>query len=175
VELVVIEWKLADEYDNGYLHGRLPTYRRDLDKPTGPIVSDDPRDLFYDPFYQFLRGTLLAWWMVQENDGGFGASAFTYVSVAPQGNNRFRQAVVEDASRPAAPRRRDAWAQRLRPLPACPVGRRRHRSSDVPIIILSGKAEHTDRVRGLERGADDYITTRFRGPARVSVATSSPP
>jgi DNA-binding response OmpR family regulator len=29
---------------------------------------------------------------------------------------------------------------------------------DVPIIMLSAKAEHTDRIRGLERGADDYVT-----------------
>jgi two-component system, OmpR family, alkaline phosphatase synthesis response regulator PhoP len=35
---------------------------------------------------------------------------------------------------------------------------------DVPIIILSAKAEHTDRVRGLERGADDYITKPFHYP-----------
>jgi DNA-binding response OmpR family regulator len=29
---------------------------------------------------------------------------------------------------------------------------------DLPIIMLSAKAEHTDRVRGLSRGADDYVT-----------------
>jgi DNA-binding response OmpR family regulator len=29
---------------------------------------------------------------------------------------------------------------------------------DLPIIMLSAKAEHTDRVRGLARGADDYVT-----------------
>jgi PleD family two-component response regulator len=30
---------------------------------------------------------------------------------------------------------------------------------DLPIIMLSAKAEHVDRVRGLQRGADDYVTT----------------
>ena len=29
---------------------------------------------------------------------------------------------------------------------------------DLGIIMLSAKAEHTDRVRGLVRGADDYVT-----------------
>jgi DNA-binding response OmpR family regulator len=29
---------------------------------------------------------------------------------------------------------------------------------NLPIIMLSAKAEHTDRVRGLSRGADDYVT-----------------
>ena len=35
---------------------------------------------------------------------------------------------------------------------------------DVPIIMLSAKAEHTDRVRGLSRGADDYVTKPFHYP-----------
>jgi DNA-binding response OmpR family regulator len=35
---------------------------------------------------------------------------------------------------------------------------------DVPIIMLSAKAEHTDRVRGLTRGADDYVTKPFHYP-----------
>jgi len=33
--------------------------------------------------------------------------------------------------------------------------------SDVPIIILTGRAEETDRVIGLEIGADDYMTKPF--------------
>jgi DNA-binding response OmpR family regulator len=36
--------------------------------------------------------------------------------------------------------------------------------SDLPIIMLSAKAEHTDRVRGLNRGADDYVTKPFHYP-----------
>jgi DNA-binding response OmpR family regulator len=43
---------------------------------------------------------------------------------------------------------------------------------DVPIIMLSAKAEHTDRVRGLARGADDYVTKPFHYPellARIAV------
>src|SRR5690348_11868970 len=35
---------------------------------------------------------------------------------------------------------------------------------DLPIIMLSAKAEHTDRVRGLTRGADDYVTKPFHYP-----------
>ena len=35
---------------------------------------------------------------------------------------------------------------------------------DLAIIMLSAKAEHTDRVRGLVRGADDYVTKPFHYP-----------
>jgi two-component system alkaline phosphatase synthesis response regulator PhoP len=37
----------------------------------------------------------------------------------------------------------------------------RQRGVDVPIIMLTARGEETDRVRGLELGADDYITKPF--------------
>ena len=41
------------------------------------------------------------------------------------------------------------------------VCKRLRRESDVPIIMLTAKAEETDRVVGLEIGADDYMTKPF--------------
>ena len=35
------------------------------------------------------------------------------------------------------------------------------RESDVPIIMLTAREAHVDRIRGLERGADDYIVKPF--------------
>jgi two-component system KDP operon response regulator KdpE len=35
------------------------------------------------------------------------------------------------------------------------------RVSDVPVIMLTGRAEDVDQVRGLELGADDYVTKPF--------------
>ena len=41
-------------------------------------------------------------------------------------------------------------------------------SSDIPIIMLSAKAETFDKVLGLELGADDYITKPFEGKELVA-------
>lgn len=39
--------------------------------------------------------------------------------------------------------------------------RRIRAASDVPVVILSGRGGEADRVRGLELGADDYVTKPF--------------
>jgi len=43
---------------------------------------------------------------------------------------------------------------------------------DIPIIMLTSKAEHADKVRGLELGASDYVTKPFdEGELRARVNT----
>jgi DNA-binding response OmpR family regulator len=41
------------------------------------------------------------------------------------------------------------------------VARALRRDGDVPIIMLTARTEETDRVAGLELGADDYVTKPF--------------
>ncbi len=41
------------------------------------------------------------------------------------------------------------------------VARLMRRSGDVPIIMLTARADEADRVAGLELGADDYVTKPF--------------
>jgi two-component system phosphate regulon response regulator OmpR len=45
-------------------------------------------------------------------------------------------------------------------------------SSDVPILMLTARAEASDRVRGLEVGADDYLTKPF-APKELSLRIAS--
>lgn len=43
---------------------------------------------------------------------------------------------------------------------------------DIPLIVLSGRTSSTDRVRGFDRGVDDYLTKPFHYPellARIRV------
>jgi two-component system phosphate regulon response regulator PhoB len=39
--------------------------------------------------------------------------------------------------------------------------RRRPASANVPIVMLTARGEESDRIRGLETGADDYVTKPF--------------
>ena len=46
-------------------------------------------------------------------------------------------------------------------LEVCKVLKKEPATSQIPIIMLTAKAEEVDRIVGLELGADDYITKPF--------------
>jgi two-component system phosphate regulon response regulator PhoB len=51
-------------------------------------------------------------------------------------------------------------------LEVCRQLRRRPETRDVPVIMLTARGEESDRVRGLDSGADDYVTKPF-SPAEL--------
>jgi two-component system phosphate regulon response regulator PhoB len=55
----------------------------------------------------------------------------------------------------------DWMIPKLSGLEVCRIMRRKKESSLVPIIMLTARSEVDDRLRGLEVGADDYITKPF--------------
>ena len=48
----------------------------------------------------------------------------------------------------------------------CKILRRKQETSNLPIIMLTAREEEEDRIRGLEYGADDYISKPF-SPAEL--------
>jgi two-component system phosphate regulon response regulator PhoB len=46
-------------------------------------------------------------------------------------------------------------------LEVCRRLRRREATANVPIIMLTARGEESDRIRGLDTGADDYVTKPF--------------
>ena len=55
----------------------------------------------------------------------------------------------------------DWMVEGLSGIEVCRRLRRRAETSNVPIIMLTARGEEEDRVRGLQTGADDYVTKPF--------------
>jgi len=49
-------------------------------------------------------------------------------------------------------------------LDVCRVLRARPQTADLPIVMLTARGEEADVVKGLEAGADDYVTKPFSAP-----------
>src|SRR3546814_1470824 len=69
----------------------------------------------------------------------------------------------------------DWMIESLSGIEVCRRLRRLPETANVPIIMLTARVEEEDRIRGLETGADDYITKPFSPrelAARVSAVRS---
>ena len=55
----------------------------------------------------------------------------------------------------------DWMIESLPGIEVCRRLRRNPKSANVPIIMLTARGEEEDRIRGLETGADDYVTKPF--------------
>ena len=55
----------------------------------------------------------------------------------------------------------DVMLPQMTGIEVCRALRKNNQTSDIPILILSAKAEASERIAGLELGVDDYITKPF--------------
>jgi two-component system phosphate regulon response regulator PhoB len=62
----------------------------------------------------------------------------------------------------------DWMLEELSGIEVCRRMRRASESSALPIIMLTARGEEADRVRGLETGADDYVTKPFSPPELIA-------
>ncbi len=79
------------------------------------------------------------------------------VHIAGDGETGFRRAVQEPYDLILL----DLMLPQMDGLEICRNLRSRPQTSHIPIIMLTAKAEESDRIVGLEMGADDYITKPF--------------
>jgi hypothetical protein len=92
--LLAFEWKYLESYGLGSVAtssrgtDRVATYRALLERDDCPIRVRDIRFLFYEPYYQLMRQTLLAWQMVEH--GEFGATDWLHIHVVPEKNVALR-------------------------------------------------------------------------------------
>ena len=64
----------------------------------------------------------------------------------------------------------DWMLEELSGIEVCRRLRRMPETANVPIIMLTARGEEADRVRGLETGADDYVTKPFSPPELLARA-----
>ena len=96
--LFLIEWKYTESYtseakwegDSGQT--RLDAYDSLLNEADCPIKVDDKRALFYEPFYQLMRQTLLGWQMVKRTE--YGATDYVHLHVIPEKNSKLKEKVT---------------------------------------------------------------------------------
>jgi len=72
-----------------------------------------------------------------------------------------RAALAAIAARPPDLLVLDLMLPQVDGLEICRVVRTNAKTSDIPIIMLTARAEESDRIVGLELGADDYIAKPF--------------
>jgi len=72
-----------------------------------------------------------------------------------------RAALAAIAARPPDLLVLDLMLPQVDGLEICRVVRANAKTSDIPIIMLTARAEESDRIVGLELGADDYIAKPF--------------
>ena len=92
--LILIEWKYTEEYreENKYIPARSDIYDKFLHKDNCPIDTADYESLYYEPFYQLMRQTLLGWKMVQA--GEYECDEYIHVHVIPEDNVELRERVT---------------------------------------------------------------------------------
>lgn len=92
--LIGLEWKYLESYGpesratSAKGTDRVAIYRPLLERSDCPITADDLTYLFYDPYEQLMRQTLLLWQMAEH--GEFGASDWIHVYVVPNDNLALR-------------------------------------------------------------------------------------
>jgi len=92
--LLMIEWKYTEEYreENKYIPERSNIYDKLLREDNCPIDTADYESLYYEPFYQLMRQTLLGWKMVQA--GEYQCDEYIHVHVIPENNVELRNRVT---------------------------------------------------------------------------------
>ena len=96
--LVLIEWKYTESYapnsvlisDSG--KNRFEVYRELLENPDCPIQTTDFKDLFFEPYYQLMRQTLLGWTMTKNKE--YGATDWIHLHVIPNENKELKERIT---------------------------------------------------------------------------------
>jgi hypothetical protein len=88
--LFLIEWKYTEEYtpENKYIPERYETYNPFLSEQNCPIKIDGFEKLYYEPYYQLMRQTLLGWKMIEA--GEYYCDEYIHLHIIPTNNKELK-------------------------------------------------------------------------------------
>ena len=106
IVVLAFEWKFLETYGQQAVArvskagtDRLARYQALLDDPSCPVKRRDPGTFFYEPYYQLMRQTLLAWQMTRDAIEGWPTiDDWRHVQVIPAGNLKLRRHVPHAVS-----------------------------------------------------------------------------
>jgi len=112
--LILIEWKYTEEYreENKYIPARYEIYNKLLDEEGCPIIDSQHSALYYEPFYQLMRQTLLGWKMVKNRE--YQCDELLHLHVIPSGNVELRDRVTSPDLRSKGSNMSEAWKSVLK-------------------------------------------------------------
>jgi len=97
---VLIEWKYTESYPNSCKadgssgETRQSRYNALITDPESPLKADVPiENFYYEPIYQLMRQTLLAWQMVKHKEQELKADDWLHIDVVPENNIQLRNKV----------------------------------------------------------------------------------
>jgi len=96
--LILIEWKYTEHYTNSSLlvaksgTSRLDNYKALLEAENCPIQCANLEDLFYEPFYQLMRQTLLGWTMTKRME--YNTTDWLHLHIIPSENKELKEYVT---------------------------------------------------------------------------------
>ena len=93
-KLFLIEWKYTECYssDNKYIDERSAVYDKFITDSDSPFKEVPVETFYYEPFYQLMRQTLLAWKLIENND--HGCSDYYNVHVIPNENKELLENIT---------------------------------------------------------------------------------
>ncbi|MBA7541128.1 hypothetical protein ES705_33435 [subsurface metagenome] len=96
--LILIEWKYTESYNSNSLlisnsgKNRFEVYRELLENSDCPIKTNNFENLFYEPYYQLMRQTLLGWTMTQNNE--YNTNDWLHIHVIPDENKELKERIT---------------------------------------------------------------------------------
>lgn len=103
----LIEWKYTEAYhrQDKYIPARSSVYDGLIEAADSPFKQVVTKDLYFEPFYQMMRQTLLGWQCCVNND--HECKSYRHVHVVPEQNIEFHQSLTSPSLRGATVS--DAW------------------------------------------------------------------